>query len=255
MASNVPAGSRRSRIASESPTPSRCSSQECAMGLWIQPPSARTSESSKDETGLGKPTSLPLDGHARGTQSPANAVDSQTHEADSGGKSSDSLETSALNGSLGRMCPDFSLSEVARISERCSLTWTTSGMAWRGGCWTLNTSEWPNAAAACSLSDVLEDLYPYECYSTEKMPQWFSGELERRTYGHHVSFHFRSGLRASSTEISRFLSRNARVHIRVLTVKECERLQGFPDEWTLADIADAGTLSAPTSSSGLEDEF
>ena len=29
-------------------------------------------------------------------------------------------------------------------------------MASHGGCWTLNTSEWPSAAAVCSLSDTLE---------------------------------------------------------------------------------------------------
>jgi site-specific DNA-cytosine methylase len=116
-----------------------------------------------------------------------------------------------------------------------------SGMAWRGEYLMLNTSDSPNAGVACGLSEVLEDLYPYECYSTNQLPQWFTGELERRTYGHHVSFHFHSGLRASSMEISRFLSAHAQIHLRVLTVRECERLQGFPDDWTLCDTGRSAT--------------
>jgi hypothetical protein len=34
--------------------------------------------------------------------------------------------------------------------------WSNSGMAWRGGCLTLNTSEFPSDAVVSSLSDVLE---------------------------------------------------------------------------------------------------
>jgi hypothetical protein len=36
-------------------------------------------------------------------------------------------------------------------------SWPTSGMGGRTGCLTLNTSEWPNDADVCSLSDVLAD--------------------------------------------------------------------------------------------------
>jgi hypothetical protein len=39
--------------------------------------------------------------------------------------------------------------------------WSNSGMACAGGFLTLNTSEWPSAAAVCSLSEVLEaDVAP-----------------------------------------------------------------------------------------------
>ena len=34
--------------------------------------------------------------------------------------------------------------------------WRNSGMVSATECWTLNTSEWPSAAAVCSLSDTLE---------------------------------------------------------------------------------------------------
>lgn len=35
--------------------------------------------------------------------------------------------------------------------------WLTSGMALHGELWTLSSSEWPSAAAVCSLSDTLEE--------------------------------------------------------------------------------------------------
>ena len=39
--------------------------------------------------------------------------------------------------------------------------WSSGGMAWPGGYLTLNTSDWPSAAAVCSLSDILEtDAHP-----------------------------------------------------------------------------------------------
>jgi hypothetical protein len=34
--------------------------------------------------------------------------------------------------------------------------WSSAGIAWRGGCLMLNTSEFPNEGVECSLSDVLE---------------------------------------------------------------------------------------------------
>ena len=123
---------------------------------------------------------------------------------------------------------------------------------WRGECWTRDTSEFHRGAAECSLSDILEPLPPYECYSTEQIPQWFKGELQRRTYGHHVSFHFLSGLRASSMEISQFLLGRARIHMRVLTVRECERLMGLPDGWTWPGIALSETPLLFQSLSGSE---
>lgn len=44
--------------------------------------------------------------------------------------------------------------------EPSSGTWGNMGMGSPGVCWTLNGSEFPNAAAACSLSDILEDQVP-----------------------------------------------------------------------------------------------
>lgn len=153
----------------------------------------------------------------------------------------ESWENCGRVGLLLRTCRVFSLRKMGMIFSEFCESWMNSGMAWAGACLTQDTSEFPSTAAECSLSEVLESLYPYECYLSTKMPQWFIGEFERRGLGHHISAHFLSGQRASSTAIFRFLSQNARIHMRVLTVRECERVMGFPDDWTLIDTEASAT--------------
>lgn len=59
--------------------------------------------------------------------------------------------------------------------------------------------------------------------------------------------------RAPSTEIFQYLSRHTRIHMRVLTTIECERLQGFPDQWTLPDTTPSATPLSRKSQSGSGD--
>jgi hypothetical protein len=54
--------------------------------------------------------------------------------------------------------------------------WSNAGMAFAGGYLTLNISEWPNAAAVCSLSQVLEADAPQKYYLS---PKACSGILRR----------------------------------------------------------------------------
>ncbi len=42
--------------------------------------------------------------------------------------------------------------------------WKTAGILSHGECWTLNSSEYPSAAAACFLSDILEPSAPQRFY-------------------------------------------------------------------------------------------
>ena len=171
--------------------------------------------------------------------SPESAPDSQENALDSFTSLRACCASFDPLGLSSRMYPDFSVQTTEETLRKSSaFSWSNAGMGFRGACSTASISESPNVAVACSLSDILETLTPpYECYSSKKMPQWFLGEIERRTYGHHVSFHFLSGQRASSMEIFQFLSRHVRIHLRVLTVTECERLQGLPGNWTLCVIA------------------
>jgi hypothetical protein len=68
----------------------------------------------------------------------------------------DWLNGYARAGSSGKTCL-----ESCRVEEDGTLVpssgrWRSSGMGSPTECWTLNTSEWPNAAVVCSLSDTLE---------------------------------------------------------------------------------------------------
>lgn len=63
-------------------------------------------------------------------------------------------------------CPPARKARRGRISDACSEPWMTSGMVSHGEFWTRSSSESPNAAAVCSLSEVLEtDAPPKYCLS------------------------------------------------------------------------------------------
>ena len=80
--------------------------------------------------------------------------------------------TFAQIGFCGRTSPEYFPSTTGEHSVPLPLPYKTSGMAWHGECWTLNSCEWPSgtvteesqdgsvlshsAAGVCFLSDVLE---------------------------------------------------------------------------------------------------
>lgn len=66
-----------------------------------------------------------------------------------------SLHDIAPHGWFGRTSPACFPMQQA-LSEPSSVDWQNSGMGGPTEFWTLNTSEWPSAAAVCSLSDTLE---------------------------------------------------------------------------------------------------
>jgi hypothetical protein len=69
---------------------------------------------------------------------------------------SDWLHDYVRAGSFGKTCPVSCLADEDGTLVPSSGRWANSGMGGPTGSWTLNTSEWPNAAAVCSLSDTLE---------------------------------------------------------------------------------------------------
>ena len=77
---------------------------------------------------------------------------------------SDWLHAYARAGSSGKMSPAFCPAQEDGTLAPSSGRWANSGMGGPTGSWTLNTSEWHNAAAVCLLSDTLE---------TGAMPQRF----------------------------------------------------------------------------------
>src|SRR3970040_22742 len=58
--------------------------------------------------------------------------------------------------------------------------WSSGGMAFAGGFLTLNTSDWPSAAAVCSLSQVLEADAPRKYYLSPKACQGILRRAEKR---------------------------------------------------------------------------
>jgi hypothetical protein len=71
--------------------------------------------------------------------------------------------------------------------------WSNSGMAWPGGCLTLNTSEWPSGGAVCSLSEVLEaGQVPRKYYLSPKAARGILRRAEKR--GRELPSHLRQAL-------------------------------------------------------------
>jgi len=83
------------------------------------------------------------------------------HAQGCGGKSCDSLMRHVPVGSSERTSLAFCPPTGEKIWVPLSGRWETSGMGSPTGCWTLSTSEFPNAAAVCSLSDILESPGPH----------------------------------------------------------------------------------------------
>lgn len=66
------------------------------------------------------------------------------------------LTSIAPAGWFGRTSPEFCPHTAGETSAPSSGGWQTSGMGGPTGFLTLSSSDWPNDASVCSLSDVLE---------------------------------------------------------------------------------------------------
>lgn len=75
------------------------------------------------------------------------------------------------NGSSGKTCPEYYQQITDALSAHSCKSWPNSGLMGgrHGECSTLNSTEWHNAAAVCSLSSTLEtgDVPP-RYYLSEK---------------------------------------------------------------------------------------
>lgn len=63
----------------------------------------------------------------------------------------------ARDGSSGKTFPESCHQDRDGTLVPSSGRWSKAGMASLGGCWTLNTSDWPNDAAVSLLSHILEE--------------------------------------------------------------------------------------------------
>lgn len=84
-------------------------------------------------------------------------------------------------GLSSRMFPDFSVQTVDETLRKSSaFSWSSAGMGWRGACSTASFSESPNAAAVCSLSEVLESRVPQRFFLSPKAAAGILRRAERR---------------------------------------------------------------------------
>lgn len=176
-----------------------------------------------------------------------------------------------------------SLRTKVKISPSSSARYPNAGMVWGGECWTASISESPKRAAASTLSDILEAHAPQRfCLSAmaaasilrragavgfrgkvrrdDLPPRLRRALLEIMAEGGPSSSRARpsgaspnrgrsmekSGRTVSATPSTpRSGTRSQSMVVRKLTPTECERLQGFPDGWT---IPDTRLLETPTPS-------
>ena len=84
------------------------------------------------------------------------------------------------SGWLSRMSPAFYPATEDGTLPPSFRGWSNSGMASVGGCWTLSISEWPSAAAVCSLSDILETDVPRKYFLSARACAGILRRAERR---------------------------------------------------------------------------
>jgi hypothetical protein len=71
-------------------------------------------------------------------------------------------------GLCSKMFPDFFLSTAGEIWRSSLPSFPKSGIAWRGECLMLNTSEWLRGGDVCGLSEVLEIHVPPKYYLSKR---------------------------------------------------------------------------------------
>lgn len=185
------------------------------------------------------------------------------------------------------------LQTKVRTSRSSSQRSPNAGMVWHGACWTASISESPRRAAASTLSGILTTRAPQRyCLSAKEAASilrragvvGFRGKMRRDDLpprlrlalenlveegslssskgrpsaanpkpGHSTGKSGRTAYATPSTPPSGTRSRS--MMVRKLTPVEWERLQGFPDGWTIPATPLWGTptrfRSLPGSGSGL----
>ena len=208
-----------------------------------------------------KPIFISEDSPARTSPSPIKENDGVflEKEVDSSSSLQSSLEPQSLDGYLSKMFPDCSTQITEKISKSSSRNWMSSGMVFHGEFWTQNTLEHPNDVDACILSEVLEPSAPLRYFLNVEQLQSLLNRAKARTTP--MPTELRASLESQITTLSNMpeleeslllahkqkdiemtekLTRAIQeeaptLYVRRMLPLEYERLQGFPDNWTLVD--------------------
>src|SRR3990167_1436446 len=98
-------------------------------------------------------------------------------------------------GLSSRMFPDYSVQTVEETLRKSSaFSWSSAGMGFAGACSTANFSESPNAAAVCSLSEVLESHVPQRFFLSVRAAQGILRRAAKR--GRMLPSHLQQALEA-----------------------------------------------------------
>lgn len=118
---------------------------------------------------------------ARMSQLPESGPDSRAHAQDCFTSLHESCASFDPLGSSSRMFPDFSVQTTEEtLQKSCAFSWSSAGMGFRGVCLTASFSESPNAAAVCSLSDVLESHVPQRFFLSPRAAMGILRLAEKR---------------------------------------------------------------------------
>lgn len=211
-------------------------------------------------------------------------------KAVSGPSFDDSRNYSGLTGLSGRMCPDFSLSTMGKTFGELYPTSMRLGIVWRGQCWTPSHSAFPKGGGGYSLSRVLETSAPPKYYLSRRA---MAGILRRSLKSNQSGYVFRQETGPEETPRLKPLSliqlwrlimdglpsgdlvtkaissphtlsqqtfedvlatSRTKILLRKLTPTEKERLQGFPEGWTLPEGLSLATPSLCPSQNGSGSE-
>nr|CAA57705.1 M.EcoHK31I polypeptide beta [Escherichia coli] len=170
-----------------------------------------------------------------------------------------SSKKESLNGLLLKMFPDCSTATMDKTSKLSSIRWSNSGMAFRGEYWMQNTLEHPSVEEECTLSQVLETCAPLESFlNPEQLESLINRAKERgqmlpepllQAYQKQISI--LSSMQVLDEKQPQDLKQKdtgtmekptlltqeevQMLYVRRMLPSEYERLQGFPENWTLID--------------------
>jgi len=125
-------------------------------------------------------TLFAVDSPVRIYRLPDSARDWLESDQDFGSSSIEFLQSLGRDGLSSRTSPACYPHEVGQTLPSSFEGWSNSGMASPGGYLTLNTLEWPSAAAVCSLSAVLETDVPRKYYLSPRAARGILRRAEKR---------------------------------------------------------------------------
>lgn len=208
-----------------------------------------------------KPKSISADFHVKTfhSQTRESGSDSPVREVASSSNLPNSSLPQDLAGYFSKMFPGSSTPIMEKISKLSSPNWMSSGMAFRGECLTLNTLEHPKDVDASILSEVLEPSAPLRYFLDAEQLKSLLNRAEARStpmplalkksIESQISTLSNMPELAESLQLARkqkdiettgkpihaTLEEAPMLYVRRMLPLEYERLQGFPDDWTLVD--------------------